>query len=265
MIYPAMPMVDYHAAEGIGSSRAKLVLDSVQLLKDEMDGLVKHESTASTTFGTLAHTAVLEPDVFRQVTTSTGPINPGTSKPYGSDTVKFAEWQKANPHLTIVSPSLYTMIDRMPLEIRRLLASDGPSEESVFTANDGVTVKCRPDKRINRAIYDLKTIGDIDDIDKHIRTYRYWFSAAWYRKVMHVETGEPHTFDLIFAETAAPHRWALVHLSPEYIEEGDYYVSYVLGKIARAQETGDWSDKSPIHRTATKPEILGAFDHNIGN
>lgn len=261
MIIPSMPNAEYHATKSVGSSQAKLVLDSIQLFKDERDGLIAREKTAAMAFGTLAHTAILEPDVFSQITTATGPINPGTGKPYGLGTVKFTEWQAANPGVTVVPSSLYTMMDRMPEAIRSLLRLPGQAEASVFTKINCVDVKCRPDKRIETSIYDLKTIDDIDGIDGHIRSYRFWFSAAWYRAVMKAETGEAHTFDLIFAEKKPPHRWRIVQLSPEYIEEGDYYVRDVIDKISRAQEMNDWRDKSPIYQTAAKPPSLGSFDH----
>lgn len=261
MIHYAMSMPDYHASGSIGSSRAKLVLDSMQLFKDDVDGLIPHAPTAAMQFGTLTHTAVLEPDVFKQITTTTGPINPATGKSYGSDTKKFAEWQEANPGLTVVDPSLYVMMDRMPDVVHGLLSAAGPAESSVFVAEDGVSTKCRPDKLIGTAIYDLKTISDIDAIDAHIRSYRYWFSASWYRRVMKTETGLDHSFTLIFAESKPPHRWRIVDLSPELIEEGDYYVGDVLKKLARAQEMNDWRDKSPIRLTAARPASLGSFDH----
>lgn len=261
MIHYAMDMKEYHASGAVGSSRAKLVLDSIQLFKDDVDGLIEHTPTKAMQFGTLVHTAVLEPDVFRQITTTAGPINPATNKPYGSDTKKFAEWQEANPGMTVVDPALYVMMDRMPLEVHDFLSRPGAAESSVFTADDGVSIKCRPDKLVGESIYDLKTISDIDAIDAHIRSYRYWFSAAWYRRCMKIETGQDHTFTLIFAESKPPYRWRIVDLSPEFIEEGDYYVGDVLKKLARAQELNDWRDKSPLRITAAKPPTLGAFDH----
>lgn len=256
-----LPAADYHADPAIGSSRAKLVLDSIRLFKDDLDGLIPRTPTASMAFGTMAHLAVLEPDRFHDQTTTTGPVNPATGKAYGADTKKFAEWQAENPGLIVVDPSLYVMLERMPKEIRDALQTLGQSEVSAFAEDNGVLIKCRPDRLIEDAIYDLKTINDIDAIDAHIRSYRYWFSAAWYRRVMKIATGIDHSFTLIFAESKPPYRWRIVDLSPELIEEGNYYVADVVKKIGLAQEYDEWGDLSPIRVTAARPVSLGAFDH----
>jgi len=259
-----LPAADYHISPAIGSSRAKLVLDSIRLFKDDLDGLVSHAPTASMAFGTMAHLAILEPEKFYALTTTIGPINPATGKAYGSDTKKFAEWQAENPGMTVVDPSLYVMIERMPKEVRELLEkgqSEVSVEVSVFTADGEVSIKCRPDKLFENSIYDLKTINDIDAIDSHIRSYRYWFSAAWYRHCMKLATGIEHSFTLIFAESKPPYRWRIVDLSPELIEEGNYYVKDVINRISLAMEYDEWDDKAPIRITAARPASLGSFDH----
>lgn len=261
MIDHHMSSQDYHSRPEVGSSSAKLVLDSIQLYKDELNGLIEHKQSAAMQFGTLAHLAILEPDKFAAKTTCVGPVNPKTLQPFGRETKAFTEWQEANPDVIVVDKSLYYMIARMPPSIAEMLTL-GNSEASVFADVCGVPAKCRPDKLFNSRIYDLKTIDDLDNIDNNIRSFRYWYSAAHYRAVMLAETGGHHSFELIFAEKKPPYRWAVVELSPEYIEIGDYYVGYVMGEIKRAKETGNWADRSPIRRVATKPESLGAFDHD---
>lgn len=262
MIYHNLPPQEYHARPEIGSSRAKLVLDSIQLLKDEMDGMVEHKPSAAMKFGTLAHLAVLEPRKFLLLTTTTGPLNEKTGKEYGRETKAWSEWETANPGMTVVHPSLYAMLSRMPADVKNLLAGEGESEVSIFSPINGIAAKVRPDRLTENEILDLKTIADIDDIDNAIRRWRYWFSAAYYRAGVESETGKPLSFRLIFAESAPPHRWAIVGLSPEYVEIGDYYVRFVTDQIKRAQDNDDWADKSSIYRIATKPESLGGFDHD---
>lgn len=261
MIDYHMSSQDYHARPEVGSSGAKLVLDSIQLYKDEVDGFIEHKQSAAMQFGTLAHLAILEPAKFESRTTCVGPINPKTLQAYGRETKAFTEWQEANPDVIVIDKSLMMMISRMPPAIAEML-SMGNSEVSVFADVCGVPAKCRPDKLFNGQIYDLKTIDDLDNIDNNIRNFRYWYSAAHYRAVMLAETENIHSFELIFAEKKPPYRWAVVELSPEYIEIGDYYVGHVMGEIKRAMRTGNWADRSPIRRIATKPELLGAFDHD---
>jgi len=261
MIIPNLPNADYHSRLEVGSSLAKTVLDSIQLYKDTLDGIVPRKTSSSFEFGTQFHMAVLEPSRYVAGAVKNGPINPATGKTYGAETKKYAEWQEANPGKFVADPAVALMIARMPQEVAFILMGNGESELSVFATVEEVAAKCRPDRLVGTKIYDVKTIDSIDAIDGNIRSYLYWFTAAWYRAVMKAETGDDHTFELIFAEKKPPYRWRIVQLSPEYIEEGDYYVRDVVKRIARAAEMNDWSDKSPLYQTAAKPPSLGAFDH----
>lgn len=251
------PDTSYHADPHIGSSTARLCLKSMRLFHDRITGIDKPEDKEHFKIGRLAHMMALEPERFRAQTVTIGPINPKTGSMYGRDTKAFAEWQAANPTVTIVEPWLYTMLDRMPGEIRALLADpDGVSECSVYQVINGVGVKCRPD-RLNRhagRCYDLKTIDDVDNIKRAVRSRTYWFAQEWYKRVLRAEYGTAPDFSFIFAEKKPPFRWRILTLNAEACEEGAAAVRGVLLAIRAGNDSGCWDDHGGINMEMTWDE-----------
>lgn len=249
-----MSMQDYHAHPAIGSSAAKLALKSMQLLRDHLDGLLTKDA-APFAIGRLAHLMVLEPDRFAELTTDKGPINERTGQPYGRDTKAFAQWQADNPHITVVEPWLYVMLQRMPIEVFDALKGS-VAESSHFATIAGVDFKCRPDALKDRLILDLKTCVDIDRIDRDIQRREYWFTSAFYRRVMEAATGQRHRHKFIFVEKSYPFRWRIVSLDISYIHHGDDQVDYAINKISAAQKSGDWSDHAAIEVESSMPRWM---------
>ena len=153
---PQMSMQDYHAHQAIGASTAKLALKSLQLFDDARRGIYTTPDRPHFQIGTLAHMMVLEPAKFARLVTCDGPINPRTGEMYGRDTNKFSAWLADRPGVTVVEPWLYTMLDRMPREVKELLRGT-VREQSFFTTLCGLQVKCRPDSLKPGLIQDLKT------------------------------------------------------------------------------------------------------------
>lgn len=267
MILLDMPNAAYHEDPAIGSSRAKLVLDSIQLFRDDLDGLVPHKSSEAQQCGTAFHAKIMQPQVFADMI-SEGPINAKTGKPFGSDTNAFAEWQSANPGKIVMSKAKLDAIDmmerRMPAKVRDLLCGDGVSESSVFQTIDGIKVKCRPDRLsiANRSCPDLKTISDINGIGHAFRSYLYWFSQEWYKMVLRAEFGMTFDFPFVFAESKPPYRWRIVRLNEEAQEEAAAQVRGVLSMIRSASASGTWADVGDIEQTITWPDC-GHYEEDI--
>jgi hypothetical protein len=256
MIIQGQSAADYHASEYIGSTTAKLILKSPQLFRDKETGAYTVEDKPCFQIGRLIHEMVLEPDLFSSRVVSEGPINPATNKPYGRESAKFAAWVKDNPEKTYIEPFIHTALLRMPRDVKNIFTG-GVAETSVYQdLPGGVKAKCRPDYLVGTHIYDLKTIDDIDNIRREIRSRAYWFSAAWYRLVMKEETGEDHDFTLVFMEKSAPWRYKIVDLAESYVEHGDNMVDDVLGIIAECRRTGNWFDAAPLRITEELPEFM---------
>ena len=247
-IYPDLSDTEYHTDPAIGSTTAVVGLDNEPLLLARLRGEVVTEDKPCFVSGRLMHMAVLEPDRFRELVVSEGPINPRTNAPYERGTKAFARWQEANPHLTMVDPWIHAAIKAMPAPVRGIFALDGTAEASVFLERNGARYKCRPDWWLfeSNTFFDLKSIstggGSIERaIDKAIRARSYWFTIAWYRAVIFHALGLIHGCKLIFVEKEPPHRWRIVDLDFDYLALGDEKVCQMMDKIERGNlgETAD--------------------------
>lgn len=249
---------DYHASKAIGASTARLALDSIQLFKDCRDGLLREPSTAATGFGTAFHARMLQPDLF-QTLVSEGPINEKTGSCYGRDTKAFKVWEAENPGRLVVDSeemaSIAYMEERMPAAVKAILRSPSArTEVSVYRDSAGLSLKCRPDHLDGTVCTDLKTIDRIDNIGRAFRSHKYWFAQEWYKRLLREETGQPHTFQFIFAEKAPPYRWRIVRTNAEVCEEAAMLVRGVLTMLSDAQERGNWHDTGAIMEEITWPD-----------
>lgn len=251
---------DYHASAHIGSSTAKLALSSWQLFQMAMAGEFTRPQTPALSVGTDFHALVLEPHRARPLL-SKGPINPKTQAPYGRGTQAWRKWKEEHPHAIVPDAWMLQSINMMPEEVRDELVQAGAHvEASVFQSIGGVNIKARPDlwNPSTATIYDLKKIAAADNlelaIERNIRQYKYWFSAAWYKAALSAETGQPHQFRLIFSEDGPPYRWRIVDLDFEYIAYAQEKVSEVLSVIS----SGNYPQED-IYHTATLPKYM-AFE-----
>lgn len=265
MIIYDQPMSDYLASLAIGSSSAKLVLESLRLFKDERDGLIKSGETDATAFGTAFHAFILQPDLFQSLL-SEGPINEKTCKPYGRDSLKWKEWEAVNPGRIVLPPdemeTLLLMQERMPREVREIFANPTAKREcSIYQDFNGLAVKCRPDQLDSEYINDLKTIDDINNIRRAFRQRKYWFGQAWYKRIVAKECGErKHRF--IFAEKKAPYRWKIVGENEDRVYQSMIYVDDVIQRLQDAATSGQWIDVDYKLYQELSWEDCGVYDEN---
>jgi hypothetical protein len=247
----------YHADQALGSTDAKLALDSMQTLKDEIDGVRVHKDSRAFMFGRAGHMRFTNRPLF-DLMVSEGPLNPKTMKPYGAETNAYQTWAAENPGRIVLGQRELADLDlmerRMPSQVRDILSDpDGVAESSYYVSLAGVAVKCRPDWISRGTIYDIKTIANMADAEKHISKFKYWFSHAWYRMIVKAETGKAMPFRFIFAEKSPPYRWRIIDIDADWIGYADATVDRVLGEIAEAQRTGDWSDRGEVTVMASRP------------
>lgn len=247
-IVPDLSFTDYLAHEAIGSSTAKHMIESSQLFWDHMTGVAKMADKPHFKIGTIAHMMVLEPDRFKEQVVTEGPINPSTGSMYKRDSKKFATWQEENPDKMVVEPWLYTMLERMPADVKDIFDAKGVAELSIFEPLNNVSVKCRPDWLMPDHIYDLKTIDDINRIDRQIRDLKYWFTSGWYRMVMDMATGKSHEHTFIFCEKKAPYRWRIVTLCKDDFNFSLDLANEVMQEMDACFALDDFSDRKRVHQ-----------------
>lgn len=252
-----IPDTEYHADPAIGSTTAKLALKSLRLFRDHQLGMSRVEDKAHFRVGRLLHMQRLEPDRFADLHLAKGPVNEKTGKPYGRDTKAFADWQAANPDKTVLDPWFHLALERCPPEICDLFEG-GVAESSVFVDDPatGLRIKCRPDYLRDRTIIDFKTCQDIDRVERDISRFGYWFSAAWYRHVVAIETEKAHRHRFVFLEKNAPFRWRIVDLAADYQMFADAKVSETLTNIHLAGKHDAWDDVGPFDVMVGMPDYL---------
>jgi hypothetical protein len=244
----------YHQSDAIGSGDIRAFLKSPQLFRDRMDWICERDTPAML-FGTAAHLALLEPLRFYQDVV----VRPD----YVDFRTKYGKaWRDAHQGKVIVltdgAEKLARMHQRMPAEVHDIL-STGESEATFrCETSAGILAQCRCDKwdAATCAISDIKTIADMDKMERAVYTYGYHIQAQWYRWVVERVTGCGHTFRLVFAETNPPHRWRIVELDSEYRMLADSQIEIALAGIARRMRSGDWSDPADLREMVSPPNWL---------
>ena len=211
-IHHGMPNDAYHAATGWWSS------SQLKGLLPEQYKPVTGESDAMR-FGTLVHTAVLEPDLLDAYVTldaaKIGVKADGTpaANPYMTGAWKKAAAQvEADGKIPVASADMelaLRMRDAVaahPTAAALLMSSDGTSEESVFAVDEaGVRHKARFDRRIPGAIVDLKTTSTkpgASALGRAVLDYGYDLSAAHYLAVAELVGLDADAFAWVFVDKA---------------------------------------------------------------
>jgi len=209
MIIYDEPNETYHANEAFSSTEAKTFLRSPQLFKDTRDGIAKRIDSDAFAFGTMTHEAVLEKEE-RFAHMAIKPDGMSFAKKEGK---AWRDEQQAAGK-TIVKQSevkdMQHMLERMPDEVQ-MIFYDGGKPEVTFRHGSKPGVQCRFDWYIDERAFDLKTIIDIDKIEKQIFGLGYDLSMGWYDMVHELETGERlRSWEWVFAEKNAPYRWKII-------------------------------------------------------
>ena len=247
-----MPSPEYHAAPGLGSSALSALARSpwhywAEYLAPDRP---QRPSTPAMLAGTLAHTAILEPDELdrRYVVrpswvdgrTKDGKAWIDEAKRCGAEIITAEQMAtaKAQREAVLAVPELAT-----------LLAS-GQAEVSCFATDPatGVAVKGRMDwvheLRDGRAlIVDLKTSADITapEFARSVLKYGYHRQQAHYTDVYQAATGR-EVAGFLFATVSATYPFLAVPymLDDQAVAEGAGHRAKLLRRFAECSSTGIW-------------------------
>lgn len=186
-------------------------------------------------FGTLVHTAVLEPDNLSEYVAldaaTIGVKSDGT--PAANPTMTTA-WKRAVAEAEQCGKTVIAQTDldralamRAAVEAHpvaaKLIYGEGQVEESAFVEIDGVPCRARFDKRIPGAIIDLKSTSTkpgADAIGRAVIDYGYDLSAAHYLAVAEALDLEAPAFALVFVAKARPWHVTVAELDSAFLERG---------------------------------------------
>jgi exodeoxyribonuclease VIII len=248
---------DYHAGPGISKSSLDLVARSPLHYWEKKIGPRKDVAfeTASMRLGTLAHLAVLEPDLMAEFCMVAPDVNRrtkvGKAEYAAAEDEAEATGRKlvtANDLLTV--QEMRNAVDRHPLA--KELLKGGTREGSFFWTDDmtGHLCKCRPDliDKDRRFAIDLKTTTDAspDSFRRSAAKYRYGVQAAWYSDGADKCLGYDcvDTFVILAVESVPPYGVALYELGQDWIMAGQMMYRRDLETLVRCLESDKWPSYS---------------------
>lgn len=227
-LYDDIPNDAYHAeTDWLSSSMLKALLPEHYKTGGSQEAL---------DFGTLFHTAVLEPDNLDEyVALDAVKIGVKADGTPAQNPTMTAAWKRAVTEAetdgkTVIAQDwldkALAMRDAVlahPTAADLLYERDGQAEESAFALVDGVPCRARFDKRIPGVILDLKSTSGKPGhkaIGGAVIDYGYDLSAAHYLAVAEALDLDVQAFGLIFVSKTAPYYVTVCDLDETFLTRG---------------------------------------------
>lgn len=209
-------------------------------------GVIQDQESTSFLVGRAAHVRVLEGrDAYEQQFAIGGPINPTTSKPYGSLTKKFSEWKdrQNKPVLTFEQADL---VEQMAYGVAVNdyavdLISYGVAEGVVRADYCGTSCQIRLDWfNPNRGIVDFKTCDELTWFEADARRYRYPNQMAFYQAVLKEVIGVYVPVHLIAIEKKEPFRCGVWRVSDDCLAMARQDNEAAIERLKSCHNKGIW-------------------------
>lgn len=252
-IYDCYTNSEYHAHEAVSKSGLDLIHKSPAHYK-----AARHEDTPALRFGTAFHCAVLENDRFNATYTV---IEGDRRTKAVKDSIKDAE---AAGKIILTADDFNAIMSMAQAVFKNpicaALLRGSLKENSVFSALDGVRVKCRPDGwSIEKGVlFDLKSTEDAspEGFARTVAKYRYHVQDAFYRHVVASATNcdaDDLSFIFVAVEKKPPFAVALYQLDELAALQGWVDAREDLRRYKAAKDTGKWGGYSPRIETLSLP------------
>ena len=236
-----MPNDAYHShPEGVSSTGLKAVLRSPAHYKFQ----AAYETTRAKQMGTACHTAMLEPDrykdeyvLLREVNVRTASEYKQAVKVHGSEIVLVA-------HEADKVAGMQEAVLSNPL-MRSRLTGEGWRELSLFVRDPDtqVLIRVRYDLLLtDGTIVDVKKTQDArpDAFSRAVDNYGYDLSAALYVDAFEWATGEEAQFEFAAVEEVMPHGHKLYRPCDTTLGEGRRKYREALASFAKCELYGVW-------------------------
>lgn len=265
----------YHHAECPGLSQS--TLKNLRISPKLCDYLRKNPiaQTPAMKFGSAAHTALLEPELFRKrfIAYPDLPEFEGQSK--AAKEVR-AEFARSHENKKIITQEdfaeLGAMIESFYNHSLAPSLLKGLKEKTFFWKDElsGVLCKARPDS-VNlekKVIVDIKTTSDISNagIQRSLVNYGYYLQAAHYRKgVNEYLKDKVEDFVFIFIETKAPYQIRIIRMDDQAMELGDLHLKDALLDYAHCEKIGRWKNPETVEELGLPAWFYAASDNDLGD
>lgn len=253
-LYKGVASDTYHSWEAVSSSLLRQLRKGPPALL-RYERLHPSEPTSAQEFGTLLHTALLEPARFDE----SYAVCPEVPRRGAANLAEWASFEVAHPGQIHVKAAVLDQVRAMrdaayrDRFVRALLEGRGENEGSVVWSDPvhGLPCKLRFD-RLTRLgdtslVIDLKTShsASAEEFGRSIERYGYHVAAAWYlRGLAHLAPAE-RQFIWIAQDKDAPHLCAVYQVDPEDLAEGHAECERLLALWAHCLATDTWPGYTP--------------------
>ncbi len=243
-ILKGMESAAYHAIQGASASRIKAILRSPAHLRYSMEN--DSPSSDALVFGEAVHTAILEPQKFKDGYAMAPDVDRRTKDGR-------AAWQMfidANPDKKVMTEDQYLAITGIAKSIgmhqmaHELISTRTETEVSLLWSQLGIDCKARIDAYSleHRAVIDLKTTTDAspEEFARSVAKFKYHVQAAWYIDAMRAAGFDVETMIFIAVEKTGPYGVACYELDDAAVEEGRIQIAKALPILSNCMLTNDW-------------------------
>jgi len=262
-VLPDMPMLAYHRTPGLSSSGLSYAAESMAKYRCYLDGGIKFESR-SLDLGSAVHLMLESTDAFYQAYQ----LRPdGLDKRTKAGKEAFAELE-SNGKIVLDAEqwnTVHTLQDHFENSedslIQMVINSEGENEVSVFWEEDGMAMKCRPDRLIRPSPEDCEVLCsrfpslfdipfgiqicvDFKTSSRRIdhkgfgwtcREYQYPLRASHY-----LEGTQADAFLWVVLETVPPYGITRYFLSNQTRQYHDALRYSLIQKISECETSGIW-------------------------
>lgn len=250
---------EYHASPAISKSKLDLIRKLPALYAYRRDN--PQEQTPAMRLGSLTHTVVLEPQLFRASAT----VRPeGIDRRTSAGKLAWAEFEVQAEGKEIVTAEEMSKLCQIQQAVHnhpaaaKALAGSPTIEQSIFWDVAGIACRCRPDAVTERGvIVDLKTTRDAspEGFAKSIAQYRYHVQAAFYSDGFRAAFGSaPRGFVFIAVETEPPYLVGVYVASETMVLRGRADYEADLARFRECRDTDTWPGYSDAPLTIDLPK-----------
>lgn len=269
---------EYHTGPGESNSALKQL--DVSAAHYKAAGKAKQKQTPDMTFGSLYHTAILEPDLLKDKIAH----GPDCERRSAADKEEWAKFFKKSEGKIRLNADGYALGEDKygkiiksdfslgtAINMQNVLFADSTlknmfinsdREKSLYSEDKetGLLKRCRIDVIPHKgdSISDLKTALDASPrgFEKAIRDRQYYVQAAYYLDIA-AELGiERDYFAFIAQEKVAPFAYKVHYLSWDYIEEGRRVYRRRLDLLKKCRDENNWPGYDQEINEAEKPSWM---------
>lgn len=260
-IYPDIPSEFYHNS-GIGISKSDLDLIHRSPAHFIAAKAEPRKETPAMLLGTVAHSAILEPDLFGSRYVVSPKFDRRTKQ--GKEDAAAFEFEAINSGRTPIDPEIYEAALGMRDAVyahpaKRFLAGPGQAEASLYWYDAEVleACGCEPDYQFCKArpdwlrwdglMLDLKTTDDAspDAFSSKLGKFRYHVQHAYYADGVEMAIGEGQRgFVFLVVEKDPPHGINVCILEQEDVEIGRAVYKADLLRYIQCHKSNHWPSYS---------------------